>query len=182
MKYILLTLGLFIHTNIFSQTKDPIEVTPALLIKIKQDIEREVPEIKKKLEMAGEDAIHIEFSLDTFKIERLIVNLIDLDYSDVGLLNAGNEASKNYDILLNKYYKKLLARLKGDDKKALVSAQKSWISYRDIETKLVETISKEEYSGGGTVQLLTESTAYYNLIKDRTIAIFEHYVRALQNN
>jgi uncharacterized protein YecT (DUF1311 family) len=182
VKYIFLLLGLLIQTITFSQThKDPVEVTPELLVKLKQEIEREVPGIKSELEITTENTIRIEFTLDTFKIERLIIKMVDLDYSDIGLYNAVYEAAKGYDILLNKYYKKLLAALKGDDKKALVSAQKSWLSFRDTETKLVETISKDEYSGGGTLQQLTESSAYYNLIKTRTISIFEHYVRAIQN-
>jgi uncharacterized protein YecT (DUF1311 family) len=75
----------------------------------------------------------------------------------------------------------LLSVLKGDDKKILVQAQKSWLSYRDNETKLVESISKAEYSGGGTMQQLTEGSEYLNLIKNRVIAIFNHYIRATQN-
>jgi hypothetical protein len=35
-------------------------------------------------------------------------------------------------------------------------------------------------SGGGTMQQLTESSMYMDLIKNRTIAIFEHYTRATQ--
>lgn len=182
MKYTLFALGLLIQTITFSQTlKEPVEVTPDLLETIKVNIEKDVPRIKKQLENSGENAIRIEFSLDTFKVERLLSKMVELDYSDIGIGNANNEAAKNYDILLNKYYKKLLAVLKGDDKKSLITAQKYWLSFRDSETKLIETISKDEYSGGGTMQQLIESTDYFNLIKSRTIIIFEHYVRAIQS-
>ena len=74
--------------------------------------------------------------------------------------DAGYEAATLYDSLLNKYYKKFLAVLKGEDKKNLLQAQKSWLAFRDNETKLVETISKDQYSGGGTMQQLTESSEY----------------------
>ena len=182
MKYTLFALGLLIQTITFSQTlAEPVEVTSDLLITLKQNIERDIPRMKKQLEIAGENDIQIEFSLDTFKVERLLDKMVTLDYSDVGMGNAINEAAKNYDILLNKYYNKLLTLLKGDDKKALITAQRYWLSFRDSETKLVETISKDEYSGGGTVQQLIESTGYFNLIKSRTITIFEHYVRAIQS-
>lgn len=71
--------------------------------------------------------------------------------------------------------------LKGEDKKALVQAQKAWLAFRDSETNLVEIVSKDEYSGGGTMQQLTEASEYLNLIKNRTIALFEHYIRATQS-
>ena len=71
--------------------------------------------------------------------------------------------------------------LKGDDKKALLQAQKAWLAFRDGETKLVETLSKVEYSGGGTMQQLTEASEYLNLVRNRTIRLFEHYLRATQN-
>jgi uncharacterized protein YecT (DUF1311 family) len=106
---------------------------------------------------------------------------VGLDYRDFGMRDAGYATANLYDSLLNKYYKKLLAVLKGEDKKTLLQAQKAWLSYRDSETKLVGTISKDEYSGGGTMQGLTEASEYLNLIKSRTITLFEHYVRATQS-
>ena len=103
-----------------------------------------------------------------------------MDYSDFGMRQAGYETAKLYDILLNKYYQKLLTALKADDKKALIQAQKAWIIFRDNEFKLVETLSKTEYSGGGTVQQLIESSEYLDLVKKRTIALFNHYLRTTE--
>jgi uncharacterized protein YecT (DUF1311 family) len=106
---------------------------------------------------------------------------IELDFSDFGMRDAGYKTAKLYDSLLNKYYKNLSTTLQGEDKKVLIQAQKAWITFRDSEFKLVETISKDEYSGGGTMQQLTEASEYLDLIKSRTIAIFDHYIRATQN-
>jgi uncharacterized protein YecT (DUF1311 family) len=181
MKYVFLTVALFIHAISFSQTNQPVEVTPVLQQKLIQDIDREVPKLKQQLEKANENAVHIEFAVDTFRVERLMAKWITLDYSDFGMRDAGYATAKLYDNLLNKYYKKLLAVLKDDDKKTLVQAQKAWLAFRDSETKLVETISKEDYSGGGTMQGLTEASEYLNLVKSRTIVLFEHYVRATQS-
>ena len=102
------------------------------------------------------------------------------DNSDFGMSDATYKIATLYDSLLNKYYKKLSGVLKGDDKKDLTQAQKSWITFRDNETKLVATISKDQYSGGGTMQRLTESSEYLTLIKNRVITLFEHYLRATQ--
>jgi uncharacterized protein YecT (DUF1311 family) len=181
MKYMLLAIGIFNITLSFSQTKAPTEVTPALQKKIMLDIDKEVPKLKQQLEKAKENAVHVEFTVDTFRVERFMEKWIALDYGDFGMRDAGYATAKLYDSLLNKYFKMLLTVLKGDDKKALVQAQKAWLAFRDGETKLVETISKEDYSGGGTMQQLTESSEYLNLVKNRTIALFEHYVRATQN-
>ncbi len=92
------------------------------------------------------------------------------------------DAAKQYDLLLNKYYRKLSAVLKGEDKKILISARKSWLAFRDAEIRFVEVVSKEEYSGGGTVQALTESSYYLELIKSRTVGLFDHYVRATRSD
>lgn len=181
MKYMLLAIGLFSITLSFSQTKAPAEVTPALQKNIMLDIDKEIPKLKQLLEKAKENTVHIEFTIDTFRAERFMAKWIALDYGDFGMRDAGYATAKLYDSLLNKYYKMLLAVLKGDDKKTLVQAQKAWLAFRDGETKLVGTISKDDYSGGGTMQQLTEASEYLNLIKSRTIALFEHYVRATQS-
>ena len=70
--------------------------------------------------------------------------------------------------------------IKGDDKKILIQAQKSWLAFRDSEMKLTETISKDEYSGGGTMQRLIDASQYMEMIKERTIKIFHHFTRASQ--
>lgn len=181
MKYVLLIIGISIQTLSFSQTKAPIEVTSELQKKIMQDIDNEVPKLKQRLSKDGDNAVHAEFTVDTFRLESFMTKWVDLDYGDFGMRDAGYATAKLYDSLLNKYYKKLLMALKGEDKKALVQAQKAWLAFRDSETNLVEIVSKDEYSGGGTMQQLTEASEYLNLIKNRTIALFEHYIRATQS-
>jgi uncharacterized protein YecT (DUF1311 family) len=181
MKYVLLTVGLFIQTLSFSQTKPPLEVTPELQKKIMQDIDKEVPKLKQRFSKDGYNAVQIEFTVDTFRVEHFMAKWVDLDYRDFGMRDAGYATAELYDSLLNKYYKMLLLVLKGEDKKVLVKAQKTWLAYRDSETNLVGTVSKEEYSGGGTMQQLTEASGYLDLVKNRTIALFEHYVRATQS-
>ena len=183
MRFPLIIAGLFFSLCSFSQDlKDPVDVTPELQTKIKRDIEKDIPKLKQRLETKKENPVVIEFILDTFRVEQFMDKWIDLDYRDFGMNEAGYEASRLYDSLLNKYYKKLLAVLKGDDKKILIQAQKSWLAFRDTELKLVETISKDEYSGGGTMQRLTESSEYLDLIRNRTISIFSHYTRATQSD
>jgi uncharacterized protein YecT (DUF1311 family) len=167
---------------LFSQTiKEAVEVTPQLQKKIKADVEKLIPQFKKKLETEKLNQVQTEFEIDTFRVERFMDKWIELDYTDAGMSDGTYTGAKLYDSLLNKYYKKLLAVFKPDDKKVLIQAQKAWLLFRDSEYKLVETISKDEYSGGGTMQQLIESAEYLNLVKTRTIAIFLHYTRATQS-
>ena len=180
MKIALTTFcGLLVFMSSFGQI--PNEVTTELQKKIVQDIEKEISVLKQQLEKEKVNPVEIEFTLDTFSVERFMDKWVEIDYSDFGMRDAGYEGAKLYDSLLNKYYKMLLTVLKGDDKKALVQAQKAWLAFRDGETKLVETISKDDYSGGGTMQSLIEASEHLNLVKSRTIALFEHYVRATQS-
>jgi uncharacterized protein YecT (DUF1311 family) len=181
MKHVLLALCLFIQTLSYCQTKAPVEVTPDLQKRIMLTIDKEVFKLKQQLEKDGDNAVYIEFKVDTFRVEQFMVKWIEIDNGDFGMRDAAYATAKLYDSLLNKYYKKLLNVLKGGDKKALVQAQKTWLSFRDNETKLVETISKDEYSGGGTLQQLTEASEYLSLIKNRTITLFEHYLRATRS-
>lgn len=182
MKIILIIIGLLFQSPTFSQpAASPVEVTAAIQTKIKQDIEKQIPTLRLKLEARKANATEIDFTLDTFRVERFMTKWIDLDYSDPGMRSGIYATANLYDSLLNKYYRKLLAVLKGDDKKNLVQAQKLWLSFRDSELKLVELISKAQYSGGGTIQQLTEASEYLSLIKGRTITLFNHYTRATQS-
>ena len=180
MKSISVALGVLL-CSFCAISQNTAELTPELQRKFKLDIEKEIPALRLDLEKAKVNSVKIEFPLDTFRVEKYMDKCLDLDYSDFAMRDIGYQTAHLYDSLMNKYYKKLLNTLKGDDKKVLIQAQKAWISFRDGETKLVEAISKDEYSGGGTMQQLTESSEYLNLVKNRTIGIFEHYIRATQN-
>lgn len=139
--------------HFYATGQTPVSVTPELQKKIKQDIEKEIPFLKQRLEKELINPVQIEFILDTFRAERFMTKYIDLDYSDFGMRDAGYKTAKLYDSLLNKYYKKLLAVLKPGDRKALIQAQKAWLAFRDCEFKLVEIISKEEYAGAAPSSL-----------------------------
>jgi uncharacterized protein YecT (DUF1311 family) len=121
----------------------------------------------------------IEITLDTFRVERYLERRMAIDYSTAGMRMASMEAAHRYDSLLNKYYRKLLQTLKPADRPVLVAAQKAWIAFRDAEMKLVAVMSKEEYSGGGTVQQIINTDAYYQAVRERALGIIDHLTRGL---
>ena len=85
----------------------------------------------------------------------------------------------SYDKLLNKYYKKLLAILKTDDKEILITAQRSWLLFRDNESKLIAVLKKTEYSGGGTIQRILPNGEYLDFLKERVIVLFNYYINTI---
>ena len=173
---------LLFQTVTFSQSESgPVEVTAGIEKKIKQEIEKEVALLKTNLTNKRQSSTSIEFALDTFRIEKYQEKYIEYDWTTAGMRQATYDAASKYDSLLNKYYKKLLSVLTQKDKVVLVNAQKSWIVFRDNELKLVSTISKDEYSGGGTMQQLIDASEYLDIVSQRTIAIYQHYLRATQD-
>jgi uncharacterized protein YecT (DUF1311 family) len=176
MKNILFPFAILFHLIAFSQN-DPQEVTPAIQKSIKADIDRAVLKLQTRLKNDRESNLQIEFAVDTFRVEKYFELYTKYDYTTAGMTSVGYEAAHAYDSLLNKYYKKLLSVLKPADKAVLTQAQKAWIAFRDAEEKLVSIISKDEYSGGGTVQQLVDTSQYLELIRKRVIQIFEHLDR-----
>ena len=157
------------------------EITSQVLQKLNSEIEKQIPPLKLKLSKQQLTSEQIEFSIDTFRIEQLVLKRMDIDYTTLGMNTTVIERTNSYDKLLNKYYNKLIKALNPIDKKTLVSAQKSWLVYRDNEAKLINTMTKEEYSGGGTIQSNIAIGSYSDLIAERAIKIFNYYNNLIKN-
>jgi uncharacterized protein YecT (DUF1311 family) len=180
MKYLLLVA--FFASAVFSFSQEvPMEVTPEMIVKIKADIEAEIPAVKKQLQEEERSEKDIEYALDTFKIEQLAARRMDIDYSTYGMKEAMSELMDGYDVLLNKYYNLLMKSLiSAEDKQTLKTAQKAWLAYRDAEKELMWTMRDDEYSGGGTIQGLIGMGDYLDFIQTRTETLFYYYSGIVQ--
>ncbi|MCG7376779.1 DUF1311 domain-containing protein [Paenibacillus sp. ACRSA] len=78
-----------------------------------------------------------------------------------------------WDKELNQIYKKLLSKLDGEPREALIEAQKDWLQYHLKETKFVEdTFIYNGYLGSrGPVSL---GTVIKERLRERTIQLFEY--------
>lgn len=63
-----------------------------------------------------------------------------------------------------------------------MAAQKAWLQFRDTESKLIKTLSKDEYSGGGTIQSNIVTSSYADLVVKRCIDIFNYYDNIIKAN
>ena len=182
MKYLLSILFAGSLSTGFAQSDNaPAGIAPEAASKMAKEISRESELLREKLKKNKYSDYNIEFTIDTFRIERQFGRYVDMDYSTAGMTSAAYEAAAQYDSLMNKYYRRLYQLLSVDDRKVLVKAQKAWLAFRDSETELTGILGKEEYSGGGTMQLITDASAYLELIRKRTIELFEHLSRATQS-
>ena len=180
MKYLIAAL-LFFSTQIVFSQQGPGELTPALEKKFKAEIEKEVVKLKAELKKSSETDLGIEFQIDKFRLDELLNKFAETDYTTAGICNAEYKIAQQYDSLLNKYYKKLLNVLKGEDKQALIKTQKAWMAFRDAEHHLDVTLSNEEYSGGGTMQSMIVASAYRQFVAKRVDEIVAHLRRATQD-
>jgi uncharacterized protein YecT (DUF1311 family) len=166
---------------LFSQIDGPKALTPQILERIKDTVEKQVRAFEKILSKQDMTADAIEFAIDTFRIGQIVLKRMDIDYSTAGMNNTVREMESSYDKLMNKYYNKLMKMLSLDDRKILVAAQKSWIVYRDAEIKLIGKITHPTYSGGGTMQSNIATARYADLVVQRTIQVFQYFSSVIEN-
>ena len=170
-----LFISLFIISFLFVDIPAKAGISPKALQKIKADIEKQIPALRESLIKEGLNKDHIDFSLDTFRIEHITDKRLELDNSPIAVKATLNDMIFDYDKLMNKYFNKLLKLLSEDDKISLTTAQKTWIAYRDTEEQLINTLSKQQYSGGGAEQSIISISIYADLIENRAITIFDYY-------
>ncbi len=169
--FIILLLSILINCFVFSQNETE---------NFQKEINKKAELLKQKLEAKDyisdfEKQTVISFKVDTFKVELMLSLRMDNDYTTTGMVNTMYEAEKEYDKLLNKYYKILLKKLNESDQEALKQSQRNWIKFRDSERNLNSIISKPEYSGGGTIQNIFVASEYFEITKDRVIELY-HYI------
>lgn len=114
------------------------------------------------------------FYIDTAFIERVERECLAIDYTTAGMANIIRNSEMAYDVLLNKYYKMLLNRLEKNDREILVQAQRTWIQFRDNELKLNALLQKDQYSGGGSINILDQASATLTLTKNRVLELYAY--------
>lgn len=125
----------------------------------------------------AEKKVRIEFASDTFAISKRFGLYVSQDYSDYGMKTASIHLLEAYEKLLNKYYQMLLATLNPEDREILKVTQRNWIKYRESEKQLNDLVSKDNYSGGGSIQVLFVLSREIEITQNRVVEFYNYMGR-----
>ncbi|WP_170265023.1 lysozyme inhibitor LprI family protein [Salibacter halophilus] len=178
----LLTILISLTFGFDSYGQTPRQLTMLDSTEIEKKIQIKVQELKETLtknEMTSDDLL-VEFRVDTLKIEERERLKLDIDYSTNGMVTAALDANREYDELLNKYYKILMKSLNEEDKEILKKSQRNWIVFRDSELELNGVLMNDYYSGGGTIQRVIAAVRVLDLTRDRVIELYRYLSRKLE--
>lgn len=128
-----------------------------------------------------DENVQREFQQDTARIESYVRK--GFLESTAGFIECMNYLEAEYDKLLNKYYRLLMANLDAEGKAALKSAQVNWIKFQTADRKLLDNISTLVYKnmGGGTLSSYMSAPLYGYIIKDRAIELYEYYYAVISS-
>ena len=179
---ILIILCSIIYSVSFSQNY-PSEPTKEDTLRIEKQLAKEADSVRSALqkeEYRTDDfkKTEIEFRLDTFIVERRCALFIEVDYTDLGMQFSINQLWSDYEDLLNKYYKLLIAKLNAADKETLKVSQRNWLKYRDSDQQVNFLLTEERYSGGGTIQALYAGNRTVEITKTRVLELYHYLERA----
>ena len=88
-----------------------------------------------------------------------------------GLVECAEAAYKKWDLELNKNYQALMRRLKPAGKQLLKSSQLSWITHRNNEFKLIDSLYDELQ---GTMYIPMRYDEKMQVVKRRAMALSDH--------
>lgn len=180
--FIRLIFSAFLLQGLTGYAQYPEEVTEADLKLFEQKIESKLPSLKQNLSKRnfandGEKALIYEYEIATFKINERMQMIREKDYSTQGMINMAYEVETEYDKMLNKYYKILMNKLSDVDKESLKRAQQNWIKFRDSERNLNDVLSKDDYTGGGTMHSIICADYRLEITKKRVAELFDYLIR-----
>ena len=115
---------------------------------------------------------HSEFHTDTFAINLIADIRFDRGGPEDEYRIVEYDSYLSYDILLNKYYNLLRAKLNKDDKEKLKQAQLIWLKFRDSESEFIDSYLSKGGGLGARAMIWTRT----NCIKNHTEHLFNNTI------
>ncbi|MDQ1264946.1 MAG: hypothetical protein QG635_96 [Bacteroidota bacterium] len=103
-------------------------------------------------------------------LDKWLLDCLEGKNSTSDMLECMNQTYTKWNDELTHAYKSILPKLESKAKKALQASQKSWIQYRDIEFKFIETL----YSKEGSVDKISIVSEKIEVIKQRALMLTEY--------
>jgi uncharacterized protein YecT (DUF1311 family) len=99
-------------------------------------------------------------------IDRAMEAAMEKDPSTAGMIQAISDAGVQWDKRMNSIYNSLRKAMEPDEWKSLVSAQKAWVNYRDLQIASIEaTYSRME----GTMWRPVSASRVMEITKERAL-------------
>lgn len=142
-------------------------------LKIRLDeFNRNIPNLRKEIVKENDfqnytiNNFIVDYAIDTLRIEVIHTRMLELDDTNPGTVYALLQTSKDYLVLVNKYYNKLLLLYKKKDRVYIENSQKHWEQYIKADYKLeIKAFNEYDEFGSGKLGFLHEW--YLDLIKAR---------------
>lgn len=77
------------------------EITPEVMQSIKRNTESLIPSLLSELSRQDLSKDQIEFSLDTFRIEKIASGQMEIDYSTIGINETIKQSVASFEKLIN---------------------------------------------------------------------------------
>lgn len=168
MKKILVVLISMISFTSYAQLSE------AQLDRLKYQVDSAGSMLHEILLREGKTKLNATFTVDTFKVERLMNLKMRMDTSAYERVIAINDAEIEYSFLMEKYYKILLGRHDEEGQKSLILAQKKWIKYRDDEIAMTEKFYEEQKGGNPDDKEIAKAQEHLELTKERVVELYKH--------
>jgi len=123
------------------------------------------------------DSLLIQFHNDTSQIEQSFRNKIEIGYTTAEIIRSTYQMEEDYNTLLERYYDILLSWMQNaNDKTILIEAQDSWLKFKESETKLINALGYDIYTGGGSMWRIVTTSRAADLTKKRLLEIYDYLV------
>lgn len=120
------------------------------------------------------DSVQHLFLEDTFVVENLLRRQLGKESTTLGINKANLACASEYELLVDNYFRILLAKMKDEDKDLLISWQRDWKTLMEKERTLIGKLMQEEYSGGGSIQSIEYTDRLMMQQKNRLLTLIDY--------
>jgi hypothetical protein len=156
---------LFAFTN-YAQLSD------AQLTRFRYQVDSASSLLHQSLLAKGQSVFATIFTVDTFKVERMLKLKLKSDTSKMEQIASINDAEIQYDFLITKYYKILLNMYNEKDQKKITADQKTWTKYRDYQIAITEK-NYDEVKGNEKGKTIAKAKYHLELSKLRVVDLYK---------
>lgn len=102
---------------------------------------------------------------------------LEENMTTAGMERCTIEASREWDLELNRIYKALMSRLDAPSKEQLKLAQRAWVQYKELEIKNISSIYGYSFQNGngGSMLIPAQAMDELEITRSRALALAKFY-------